>query len=121
MARWSPTERRGGCSPARACVGRGYGRLYRHSLRLTEDQAFSSQSVLLRYPAPIAMAYRRFFQQQDSRLRLDSLFSTLQAALRYLATLGVSDLFHCLAGHQAVIHRNEGHCDVIVHRGASNT
>jgi CHASE2 domain-containing sensor protein len=62
-----------------------------------EDQTFSSQSVLLRYPAPVAVAYRRFLRQHEPRARLDMLFFAAEALLRYLATLGLADLFHCLA------------------------
>jgi serine/threonine-protein kinase len=64
----------------------------------SEDQAFSSEVVVTHYPAPVALAYRRFCRQADPRTRLDRLFFTAEAALRYLVTLGVCDLFQCLAG-----------------------
>lgn len=61
------------------------------------DQAFSSQTVITHYPAPIAVTYQRLFRQEDPSTRLQMLFLTLEATLRYLVTLGVSDLFHCFA------------------------
>jgi serine/threonine protein kinase len=61
------------------------------------DEAFSSQTVILRYPAPIAIAYRRFcarprHQQRD---RLAQLFDTFEITLKYLVYLGLADLCHC--------------------------
>jgi CHASE2 domain-containing sensor protein len=64
-----------------------------------EEQAFSSQAVVIGYPAPVAMPYRRFLRQQGSRLRLDMMFAAAEAALRYLVTLGLADLFQCLSRH----------------------
>jgi hypothetical protein len=61
-------------------------------------EAFSAQSVLIRYPAPIALAYRRFCQTREPALRLDRLFKALEATIKYLAFLGLSDLFHLRAG-----------------------
>jgi hypothetical protein len=61
------------------------------------DPAFSAQTVVTLYPAPIAFAYRRFYQETDPRSRLDALFCVLEAAVRYLVALGVSDLFRSLA------------------------
>jgi serine/threonine protein kinase len=61
------------------------------------DQAFSSQTIVTLYPAPIAITYRRFCQETEPRARLEALFSVLEASVRYLVTLGISDLFHCLA------------------------
>jgi serine/threonine-protein kinase len=63
-----------------------------------EDQAFSAQTVLTYYPAPIAVAFRRFCRQAEPRARLDRLFYAVEAALRYLTTLAVCDLFACRAG-----------------------
>ena len=62
------------------------------------DAAFSSQTIVTQYPAPIAIAYRRFYQETEPRLRLDALFCVLEASVRYLVTLGVSDLLHCQSG-----------------------
>jgi eukaryotic-like serine/threonine-protein kinase len=62
------------------------------------EQSFSSPLVVHRYPAPIAIPYRRFLRHADEpRLRLDALFHAVEGALRYLVTLGLSDLLHCLA------------------------
>lgn len=61
------------------------------------DYAFSSQTVIARYPAPIAIPYSRFFRQAEAATRMKMLFSALEATLRYLVTLGISDLFHILA------------------------
>src|SRR5262249_11216384 len=61
------------------------------------DPVFSSQAVVTLYPAPVAFAYRRFYQETDLRSRLDALFCVLEAAVRYLVALGVSDLFRLLA------------------------
>ena len=60
------------------------------------DQAFSSQTVVTNYPVPIAITYRRFCQETHPCLRLEALFFVLEASVRYLLTLGMSDLFHCL-------------------------
>jgi hypothetical protein len=62
-----------------------------------DEEAFSSQTVVMRYPAPIAVAYRRFCQEQAATERLLKLFSCVEAVMRYLVTLGVCDLFQCLA------------------------
>jgi hypothetical protein len=62
-----------------------------------DDEAFSSQTVLMRYPAPVAIAYRRFCQEQAATDRLLKLFSCVEAVTRYLVTLGVCDLFQFLA------------------------
>jgi hypothetical protein len=59
--------------------------------------AFSAHTVVTRYPAPIALAYRRFCRQQVPVARLHALFAALEATLRYLVTLGVCDLFRGLA------------------------
>ena len=64
-------------------------------LRFEPGEAFSSQTVVLHYPAPIAIAYRRFSWSNDPKDQLFRLFLTFQATLRYLVTLGLSDLFHC--------------------------
>jgi serine/threonine protein kinase len=61
------------------------------------DLVFSSQLVVTLYPAPLAFPYRRFYQETEPRSRLDALFSVVEAAVRYLLTLGISDLFACLA------------------------
>ncbi len=54
--------------------------------------AFSSHTVVTRFPAPIALAYRRFCRQDEPVARLRMLFAALEATLRYLVTLAVSDL-----------------------------
>jgi serine/threonine protein kinase len=61
------------------------------------DPVFSSQLVVTLYPAPLAFPYRRFYQETEPRSRLDALFCVVEATVRYLLTLGISDLFHCLA------------------------
>jgi serine/threonine protein kinase len=68
-----------------------------HALSVGE-QSFSSPLVVHRYPAPIAIPYRRFLRHGDEpRLRLDALFHAVEGSLRYLVTLGLSDVLHCLA------------------------
>jgi hypothetical protein len=67
------------------------------SVPFATDQAFSSETVVLLYPAPIAIAYRRFCLEAHPRSRLTALYCVLEAIVRYLVTLGASDLFHCLA------------------------
>jgi serine/threonine protein kinase len=61
------------------------------------EPPFTPHGTVLRYPAPLALPYRRFLQQKEPRLRLDALFYVLESTLRYLVTLGISDLFGCLA------------------------
>ncbi len=64
----------------------------------TEDtEAFSSQTVVLHYPAPIAIAFRRFCQRKQPHDRLAQLFDTFEATVKYLVFLGLSDLLQCLA------------------------
>jgi hypothetical protein len=53
--------------------------------------------VVTLYPVPIAITYRRFCQETHPRSRLEALFFVLEASVRYLVTLGVSDLFQYLA------------------------
>jgi serine/threonine protein kinase len=62
-----------------------------------QGEAFSSQSIVLHYPAPIAIAFRRFCSRKEPRDRLAQLFDTFEATLRYLVYLGLSDLSTCLA------------------------
>ncbi|HEY1187835.1 MAG TPA: protein kinase, partial [Gemmata sp.] len=57
------------------------------------DEAFSSHTVLLRYPAPIALAYRRFYLAHPPLDRVTRLFQALEVTLKYLTFLGLSDLF----------------------------
>ena len=71
--------------------------------RLRDDHAFSSQTIVTSYPYPIAIAYRRFLAEREPVGRLQKLFATTEALLRYLVTLGVSDLFHCLARDGAAL------------------
>jgi ABC-type branched-subunit amino acid transport system ATPase component len=59
------------------------------------DSAFSSLAVIVRYPTPLAIAYRRFCRQQDPATRLQMLNATVEIMLRYLVTLGLADLFAC--------------------------
>jgi len=66
-------------------------------VRPVEEEAFASQTVLVHYPAPIALAFRRFCQQGDPAGRTDRLFKALEATLKYLVFLGAADLLHCLA------------------------
>jgi serine/threonine protein kinase len=60
-------------------------------------RGFGAEVVLTRYPAPVAVAYRRCLQQQDPPTRLSHVFAALEATLRYLVALAVCDLFQCLA------------------------
>jgi serine/threonine protein kinase len=60
-------------------------------------QAFSSQTVVLHYPAPIAIAYRRFCSRKEPRDRLAHLYETFEATIEYLICLGLSDLCASLA------------------------
>jgi hypothetical protein len=62
-----------------------------------DSLAFSSHTVVTRYPAPIALAYRRFCRQREPAARLKALFASLEATLRYLVTLGICDLLRRLA------------------------
>jgi serine/threonine protein kinase len=57
-----------------------------------QSPAFSSHTVVTRFPAPIALAYRRFCRQQEPTARLKMLFAALDATLRYLVTLAICDL-----------------------------
>lgn len=57
-----------------------------------EADAFSSAVVVSLYPAPIALAYRRFCQWEDEGARFQALVYAAEASVRYLVTLGVSDL-----------------------------
>src|SRR5262249_15999154 len=60
-------------------------------------QAFSSQTVLVHSPAPIAIAFERFWMERDEpRARLERLFKALEATVKYLTLVAVSDLLHCL-------------------------
>lgn len=59
------------------------------------ERAFSSLEVILRYPAPVAFPYRRFYRQPDPTTRLQLLFASLEATLRYLVLIGVADLLAC--------------------------
>jgi serine/threonine protein kinase len=57
-----------------------------------QSPAFSSHTVVTRFPAPIALAYQRFCRQREPTARLKMLFAALEATLRYLVTLAVCDL-----------------------------
>jgi serine/threonine-protein kinase len=94
LRRPAPPETRtdGGAVTAEAAPGRRPGQL----LRL-DDRAFSAEMVVTHYPAPVALAYRRFYREAEPRARLDRLFFAAEATLRYLVTLGLSDLLQCLA------------------------
>lgn len=61
-------------------------------LRRHGDEAFSSQTVVLRYPAPMAIAYRRFCARKEPPDRLVQLFSTFEITVKYLVYLAHSDL-----------------------------
>jgi hypothetical protein len=67
------------------------------------DEAFAPATVLARFPTPVALAYQRFFRrpEHEVRSRVESLVKTLQATLRYLVFVGLSDLFSCLATARA--------------------
>jgi serine/threonine protein kinase len=49
-----------------------------------EEHAFSSQTVVVHYPAPIAVAYQRLSQQRDDRKRVEALMYVVEATLRDL-------------------------------------
>jgi serine/threonine protein kinase len=57
-----------------------------------QSPAFSSHTVVTRFPAPIALAYQRFCRQREPTARLKTLFAALEGTLRYLVTLAVCDL-----------------------------
>src|SRR5262249_6405384 len=84
---------------------RGRGRRERPSGKgrpaMPDSGAFSSRRVLIHYPARIALAYRRVCQQGKPGDRTDRLFGVLEATLKYLVFLGVSDLLRCRAGSGA--------------------
>ena len=79
----------GGASPA--------GPPARPGPEAAEDEAFSALTVVTRYPVPVAVAYRRFCQEQDPVSRMTALTRAVEATLRYLSVVALSDLFHCLA------------------------
>jgi hypothetical protein len=68
-----------------------------------ETRSFSPHYIITNYPAPIALPYRRFCGKDEPRSRLDELFAAFEALLRYLATLAISDLLHCLARKGATL------------------
>lgn len=55
-------------------------------------EAFSSQTVVLRYPAPIAIAYRRFCSRREPADRLAQVFATFDLTIKYLVYLALADL-----------------------------
>jgi serine/threonine protein kinase len=59
------------------------------------DEVFSSDSVVVHYPAPIALAYRRCCQQRNSHARWQYLVKSLEALIKYLVFIGLSDLLEC--------------------------
>ncbi len=61
------------------------------------DRAFGSSTVVVHYPAPISIAYRRFLQCSDVSARGAALFAVVERTLRYLVYLGVSDIFAAVA------------------------
>ncbi len=69
------------------------------SWQLTTADAlpFSSELVVLFYPSPIAIPFRRFCRATLPKQRLEMLFLTVESSLRYLVLLGLADLLHCLA------------------------
>ena len=56
------------------------------------DDAFSSQAVVSRFPAPIAHAYLRFRTAEEHCAKLLAMFAAFEAILRYLVTIGFCDL-----------------------------
>jgi serine/threonine protein kinase len=58
----------------------------------TGAEAFSSQTVVLRYPAPIALAYRRFCARREPADRAAQLFATFELTIKYLTCLAHADL-----------------------------
>jgi hypothetical protein len=77
--------------------------------RRPQDNAFSSHTIITCYPAPIAVAYRRFCDHESPTDRILKLFAVVEAVMRYLVVLGISDLFHCLAetGTEAGLPKSE--------------
>jgi hypothetical protein len=56
-----------------------------------------AQGVTTDYPVPIAFPYRRFCERADPRWQLERLFHSAESTVRYLATLGLANLFAGLA------------------------
>jgi serine/threonine protein kinase len=65
--------------------------------RPVAQEAFSRHTVVLHYPAPIAIAFRRFCRRTEARDRLAQLFDTFEITLKYLTYLGLCDLLGCMA------------------------
>lgn len=49
------------------------------------------------FPFPVALPYHRVFLDADRRAQMESLVHTLQALLKYLTFVGLSDLLQCAA------------------------
>ncbi len=74
------------------------------------DKAFSSQTVVVCYPAPIALAYRRFYACSQPGERLARLFLATEATLRYLVSVAICDIF------RAQVEEEDGAQDLLGHR-----
>jgi hypothetical protein len=66
----------------------------------SDSTAFSSHVVIVRYPAPIAIPYQRFCGDPGKTSRLLALISVVESTLRYLVTLGISDLLSSRADQE---------------------
>ena len=69
----------------------------RRRSRATEDEAYSSDTVTVHFPAPMALPYQRFCQEREPSRRWELLVRALEAAVKYLVILGASDLLDGLA------------------------
>jgi hypothetical protein len=58
---------------------------------------FFHHDVFHRFPFPVALSYYRVYLDRDPRSRVEALVFAVEALLRYLACLGLADLFQCLA------------------------
>lgn len=67
-----------------------------HDSSSWSDAAFSSQFVVVRYPAPIALPYQRYCGSPAGFSRLVALVSATEHLLRYLVAIAAADLFRCL-------------------------
>lgn len=72
-------------------------------------EAFSSQTFVCRYPRPIALAYRRYCQQDSPPEQLRHLLNVFEATLKFLTYVGVSDLLSCFASGKPPTERFTNH------------
>ncbi|MFO0954576.1 MAG: protein kinase [Isosphaeraceae bacterium] len=62
-----------------------------------EDEAFSSATVVIHYPTPVALAFQRFCAERDPYPRWAKLVKAMEATVKFLLFAGLSDLFDGLA------------------------